>query len=39
MYFIIKLHKQELEKANSQNVEQRRQREFFHWFKKFVRIN
>jgi len=39
MYFIIRLRKQEAEKANSQNVEQRHQREFFQWFKKYVRIN
>ena len=38
MYFMIRLHKQELEKANSQNVEQRHPNEFFQWFKKNVRI-
>jgi len=29
MYFMIRLHKHELEKASSKNVEQRHQNEFF----------
>jgi len=29
MYFMIRLHKQELEKASSKNVEQRHQNELF----------
>jgi len=29
MYFMIILHEQELEKANSQNVEQRHQNKFY----------
>jgi len=29
MYFMIRLHKQELEKINSQNVEQRHQNYYF----------
>ena len=36
---MIRLQKLELEKANSQNVEQRHQNEFFQWFKTYVRIN
>ena len=30
---MTRLHKEELEKANSQNVEQRHEHEFCQWFK------
>ena len=33
---MTKLHKEELEKANSQNVERRHEKEFLQWFKYHV---
>jgi len=31
---MTRLHKEELEKTNSQNMEQRHEKEFLQWFKK-----
>ena len=33
---MTRLHKKDLEKANSQNVEQRHEKEFLSWFKNHV---